>query len=75
MFENRPLFIRQLSKTINNLTRANICYWNCVRAFMAYMSFFLTFILLIGYLSGIYLSNKKNAHLYGILAVYLMSMN
>ena len=53
IFGRRQSLLQDFTKTVNNMTRANLCYWNCSRGFGAYVSYFSIIVLIIGYIIGI----------------------
>jgi hypothetical protein len=54
IFGRRKSLLKEFAKAVDNMSRANICYWICNRAFGTYVSYFSIFILMIGYIIGVY---------------------
>ena len=54
IFGRRTSLLQDFTKAVNNMARANLCYWNCSRGFGAYVSYFSIIILIIGYMIGVY---------------------
>lgn len=75
IFGRRMTLLKEFSKAVNNMTRSNLCYWICSRAFGTYVSFFSIFILIIGYMLGVLNSTPETAGLYGVSVVFLVQIN
>ena len=54
IFNYRGNMLRQFSKIVNNMSRANLAYWNCSRAFGANVCYFSILILIMGYVIGVH---------------------